>query len=195
MDKAINNPKRQNVLKISKDLFWKYGIKRVTIEEICKEACVSKMTFYKFFQNKIELAKTILDEVMNTSLNKFEELINSEIPFSEKLEGIFLMKLEGTKNISVEFINDIYNNPESGLKKYMEEIQGKSFKKIVVFYKDSQNKGYIRKDIKIDFILNYSMQIMKMMENKSLVSQYENPQAFIMESMNFMFYGILTKNE
>ena len=55
MDNLTTNPKYLDIFKTAKDLFWKYGIKRVSIEEICKEAKVSKMTFYKFFPNKIEL--------------------------------------------------------------------------------------------------------------------------------------------
>jgi len=41
------NQKYNQIIDTSKKLFWKYGIKRVTIEEICREAGVSKMTFYK----------------------------------------------------------------------------------------------------------------------------------------------------
>ena len=37
----------------------------MTIEEICGEAKVSKMTLYKFFPNKIELAKVILKKVFD----------------------------------------------------------------------------------------------------------------------------------
>ncbi|MEN8122696.1 MAG: TetR/AcrR family transcriptional regulator [Bacteroidota bacterium] len=190
----MNNPKYKAIFNKAKELFWKHGVKRVSIEEICKEAGVSKMTFYKFFPNKIELAKNILDDLMENSLNRLNELIKSDIPFSEKLKEIFLMKLEGTKNISMEFINDIYNNPQLGLMDYMNELQNKSMGEIVKFYKDAQNKGAIRSDVKIEFILGYTKQIVKMMEDDHLVSLYDQPQDLIMESMNLLFYGIVTGN-
>ena len=189
------NKKYQDIFNTGKDLFWKYGIKRVSIEEICKEAGVSKMTFYKFFPNKIELAKVILDDLMEKSITKVSQLINSDIPFSEKLKDLYLMKLEGIKDISMEFINDIYNNPESGLLTHMEEQRQKSMGVIIDFYKTAQNKGSIRKDVKIDFILAYSKQIIKLMEDEHLVSQYNQPQDLIIESMNLLFYGIVTGNE
>jgi len=50
--KTTSNPKREQILTTGKELFWKFGFKRVTIEEICKEAGVSKMTYYKFFTTK-----------------------------------------------------------------------------------------------------------------------------------------------
>lgn len=48
------NIKQQFILSAGKELFWKHGVKRVTVEEICVQASVSKMTFYKFFMNKRE---------------------------------------------------------------------------------------------------------------------------------------------
>ena len=49
-----------SIQKSAKTLFWKYGMARVTVEEICREAGVSKMTFYRNFKNKNEVAKQVL---------------------------------------------------------------------------------------------------------------------------------------
>lgn len=187
------NRKYDDILKKGEELFWKYGIKRVSIEEICREAGVSKMTFYKYFPNKIELAKAVYKQKIDEGIEKFIKLMDSDLSFAEKLEKIFLMKLEGTKNISLEFINDIYNNPESGMLQFMEEQRDKAYSLIIDFYKNAQRDGNIRKDVKIDFILAYSNQTIKMMEDKNLLGQYESAQEFIMESMNLLFYGIVTK--
>ncbi len=195
MSKLINSKKYLDICKTGKDLFWKYGFKRVTIEEICREAKVSKMTFYKFFPNKIELAKLILDEIYEDAFQKFEKLINQNIPFPKKLEQMFLMKLEGMKNVSMEFIKDMYMDPESGLMTHMEAHRQKSMGVIINFYKTAQDQGSIRKDIKIEFILAFSNQIIKMMEDEKLMSLYSQPQDFILESMKFLFYGIVTGNE
>src|SRR5690554_2965809 len=123
MNTHKKNKKYNSILKTAKTLFWKHGFRRVTIEEICKEADVSKMTFYKFFSNKTDLAKTILDNLIQSSRIKFKAIVESKKLFSKKLEDLFLLKVEGMNNISMEFINDVYTNPEMGLKEYMEEQQ------------------------------------------------------------------------
>ena len=193
MDKIKSNIKYKAVFDTARDLFWKYGIKRVSIEEICKEAGVSKMTFYKFFPNKIELAKTILDEVMGESMIKWEALVNSDIPFQKKVEGVFKIKSEAAKNISIEFINDMYKNPEMGLVPIIEIHGQKSYALFVEFLKDSQAKGLIRKDIKIEFILHYVNTSSQYLDDKNLLGLYESPRDLIMEVMNFMFYGLSPK--
>ncbi|MDD2549906.1 MAG: TetR/AcrR family transcriptional regulator [Bacteroidales bacterium] len=195
MEQFKNNKKYQDTIRTAKELFWKYGIKRVTIEEICKEASVSKMTFYKFFKNKTELAKTILENLVQSSLLDFDKLIKSELPFPQKLERIFLMKIEGMNNFSMEFIRDIYTNPNLDLKEFMEQKKNESKDSIINFYKDAQNQGFIRNDVKIDFLLSYADQIVKMMENENLMAQYDKPQDFIIEAMNALFYGIVKKSD
>ena len=190
-----NNTKYEAILETANDLFWKHGIKRVTIEEICSEARVSKMTFYKYFPNKIELAKTLLQQVFEESMHKFNEILNDNLPFTEKINKIILLKFEAIKNISTEFINDLYKNQEYGLYQYMEEQKKQMLGLFVDFLIDAQHKGQIRKDIKIDFILTYINQGYSLFENKELVSKYDQPQGLIMDFMNFMFYGLLPNEQ
>lgn len=193
MDIPIQSGKQQDLLSTAKKLFWKYGVKKVSIEEICREANVSKMTFYKFFPNKPELAKTILNESLNASINKFNEIVASDIPFSKKLEAIFIMKIEAVGNFSKEFINDIYSNPGLGLQQFLEEKSNSFRNEVINFYKKAQTRGEIRKEVNIDFILVYSTQMTKLMEDETLMAQYKTPVDFILEVMNLLFYGIVTK--
>ena len=51
---------------------------------------------------------------------------------------MFVMKLEGTKNISAEFIKDIYHNPKLGLMEEMEAYSKKSFQLFQLVTKQDQ---------------------------------------------------------
>ena len=186
--------KRKKIIETGKELFWKHGIKKISVEEICKEANVSKMTFYKFFPNKIEFAQYILDNVIEESLVKFQEIVDSDISFTEKVKQLFVMKLEAAGDISKEFIEDMYKNPDSGLLAYMEKQGERSMKIFKQFIEDSKKKGLIRKDVKVEFILAYQKQLTLMMEDKELMNNYDHIHELIMESMEFLFYGIVERD-
>lgn len=189
------NPKYQQIVAKGKELFWKHGVKRVSIEEICREAQVSKMTFYKFFPNKKELAKEIIKVVIGKGVDDFNELVASDKSFTEKVQEMFFLKHEATKDISPEFINDLYKNPELGLHSELEALGQRSMAVFVQFLNDSKEKGFIREDVKIEFILVYQNNLTQMMDNPQLMSLYEKPEDFIMDAMNFLFYGIMPKRE
>ena len=53
----------QAIIDTAKTLFMKHGMRRITVEEICREASVSKMTFYRLFTNKEDVAEIIIFEI------------------------------------------------------------------------------------------------------------------------------------
>ncbi len=85
-----NNHRYVQVLAAARELFWKHGLKRVTVEEICREAGVSKMTFYKFFPNKVTLAKAVYDKEVETGYEKFIELYGSPQELVMELARFFI---------------------------------------------------------------------------------------------------------
>ena len=89
----MNNPKKQQIINTAHELFWKLGIRRVSIEEICREANVSKMTFYKHFNNKNDLVKYIIDLITGTAMKKYREIMDSNIPFHVKVEKSIQLKI------------------------------------------------------------------------------------------------------
>jgi AcrR family transcriptional regulator len=187
------HPKYQNVIETGKKLFWKYGIKRVSIEEICKEANVSKMTYYKFFQNKNELVKTIYKNVMEDGMNQLETIINGTMPFEEKIEQLFLLKFNSTQHISREFIMEVYNSNHAALASMTKDYSDHVIKKMHGFFVAEQKNGNIRKDIKIEFIFYLLNKLQADGIDPKLFELYDNAQALIMEMMRFFINGIIQK--
>lgn len=188
-----SNPKRAQILKTGKDLFWKFGIRRVTIEEICKEAMVSKMTYYKFFSNKTDLVKSIMDEIYTSSVEEYRNLMDSDLPFTEKVARTIQMKREGIKTVSNEFFQDLVNHTEPELASYMERIANENVKMISDYFTIAQKEGDIRKDINVDFIIYFMNHMLEMSHDENLVSLYDDPRDLIMELTNFLFYGVLPR--
>ena len=186
--------KRKQLIQTAKDLFFRYGIKRVTVEEICREANVSKMTFYKHFKNKNELVKTWITEMMEENLEKYRNLMESDLPFKEKVKETINMKLEGTDQMSQEFFSDYipYADPElhDFIHQRMHDVMGL----IIKDYAEAQKRGDIRQDMKIEFVLWYLNKMLDLMEEEALQNMYDNPQDLIMEMVNFFFYGIMPRN-
>jgi AcrR family transcriptional regulator len=189
------NQKRKNILAEAKSLFWKYGFKRITVEEICAAAKVSKVTFYKFFANKMELIKTILEILTLESTNNYRAIMDSDIPFTEKITKQIEMKMEGTSDMSQEFVNDLMLHAEPEIMEFYSRITQETLKMVFNDYVEAQKKGEIRADIKPDFIIYYLNHIYEMLGDEKLIQMYENPNAMAMELIRFFFYGVVERNE
>ncbi len=190
-----NNLKVRQIREAGKDLFWKFGIRRVTIEEICRKAKVSKVTFYKYFENKNDLAMHLLDTIYDESLRVYRELMKSDIPFEEKVRETIRMKMEETQEVSSEMIDDILGNPDEEIKKYYEGISTTILQEVVHWYAEAQKKGEVRQDIKVEFMMFFMSHMLELANDERLLRMYGNSRDVIMELLNFFFYGILPRTE
>jgi len=191
----FGNKKLQQLVETAWDLFWKYGFSRVSIEEVCKESGVSKMTFYKHFKNKADLVRFIMLEMSKHSLDMHNEIMSMDIPFVEKVQKSIQLKLEGTENISEEFFQDIHRQNDDELKKIIHNQMLSNIKTVTGWYVAAQKNGDVRPDIKPEFILYILNHLMEMVKDDKLVQLYDNPQDLVMELTSFFFYGILPRNK
>jgi AcrR family transcriptional regulator len=183
--------KLQSILDAAKSLFWKYGIRRVTIEEICETAGVSKMTFYKYFSNKTAIARYILEELTNSGIKKYKEILQSGISYDQKVKKMIEEKLNNSHDISQELFLDLYKYKDQEISKFIEKVKNRMFGIYLDDFREAQSKGDIRPDIKPEFILFFLNKITEFMTDSELVSMYPDPQHLIGEVTNIFFYGIL----
>ena len=186
---AIENPKQQQIVSTARSLFWKFGIRRVSIEEICREANVSKMTFYKYFNNKVTLVKFILDEITAESMVKYQQIMNQNVSFAEKVKQSIQLKIEQTNDLTQEFFADIHKNADPEIRKYFNKKAQESIQVIRNDYVKAQQQGHVRPDIKPEFILYFLNHLFEMARDEKLIKFYDSPQDLILELTNFFFFG------
>jgi len=189
------NIKVQSIVKTGRILFWKFGINRVTIEEICREAEVSKMTFYKYFNNKNDLVKYILEKLINDAWNDYNAIMEQDIPYPEKIKQSIELKMKSSDQMSNEFFKEFHSNADEDLKQFFADLTNNSLEKVKADYIKAQEDGNIRKDINPDFIIYFLNHILGFLaRDDKLLSLYNNPQELIYELISFFFYGIMPNN-
>jgi AcrR family transcriptional regulator len=174
-------------------LFWRYGIKRVSVEEICRTAGVSKMTFYHHFKNKVELALYVLRKVMQTGLDVYRDIMDRDVPFAEKAADFIQMKLDASDDVSREIIEELMHSPIPEIAEYMQQRSQKNVQLLLSDLKAAQEKGEIRADIKPEFLLYFINHMIELTSDEKLTALYDSPQGMSRELLNLFFYGILPR--
>lgn len=182
---------QQKLIDTAKPLFMKHGIKRITVEEICKEAGVSKMTFYRLYTNKEELAEKIFIEIADSNMIEYKEIMAQEVSYPEKIRQTILFKQRVLLEFGEEFIKDIFQNENVQLMQLIDTYRKKANEQYLADFKEAQKKGEIRKDIKPEFILYMIDVLYEKIQDERLTSMYKNTQEATMEITKFFFYGIL----
>jgi AcrR family transcriptional regulator len=178
------------ILKSAEDLFRKHGFRRVSAEEICRAASVSKMTFYKYFPNKIELFKEIMTGWYDDSVKELIVLKGTDVPFQEIVMKILRLKREFLSELSNEFLTD-YLDPVPELEEFMKQFYAKGIQLFVDFIRDAQVRGEARKEVRPEFLIAVLDKMGELAQDKTLAALYPSVMDFSMEINNFFYCGIL----
>ena len=70
---------RAKILKTAGELFFKFGIRSVSIDDICNELHISKKTFYTVFKQKDELVVELLDAMSQKKEKDYRAALGSTL--------------------------------------------------------------------------------------------------------------------
>lgn len=187
--------KNEQLLQAARALFFKHGIKRVTIDEICRTADVSKMTFYKYFRDKAELVRAVISRIADDRLAGFTSVMSLDAPFPERMRRLVQMRLEQADEVAPDFMRELYISPQPEIHEFIHEKIRESLATAMDYYRKAQEEGAIRADVKPEFISWFLNHVVDMMGDERLVAMYDSSRELAAEVINFFLYGILARKE
>ena len=195
MAKVARKSSENLLIEAGHELFWKFGFKKVTVEDVCKKAGVSKMSFYRYFDNKTDLAKRVLDKVISDGVEKFRVILTDDDTISNKMHRFILLKIEGTNDISKEFVQDLYTDQGSDLQLFMAKLSTEAWVSVLDEFRAAQSRGVFRPDFKPEILFAMSKDIAEIVTNPALNSLYANTQEVIVEWVNLITFGIAPRDQ
>lgn len=180
--------KQKQIVKSGRELFFQYGVKRTRVEEICRKANVSKMTFYKYFTNKLTLAEHVVQAILDEGWQKLDEVEAMVLPFPEKLQLILDYKLSLAGQMSDDFIEEYLKMP------FLERERQKWLGRVMQFLTHAQEKGEIRPDIRPEFILIMADKIQELVDDPRIKTLYPSYTELTREIWDFFYYGLVTRD-
>ncbi len=141
-----------DVLERVRELFFKYGVRSVSMDDICRDLGISKKKLYQLFSSKNELVEKLLEL----------ERQNFEIIFDTySFEGVNAIDILLTVSKEVgERFRDVSPSMTFDLKKYYPDIYHTHieeridfiFKKIQINLEKGVNQGVYRDDLSIELV-------------------------------------------
>ena len=177
--------KQRQIAETAEMLFMRHGIKRVTIEEICRKAGVSKMTFYKHFANKIDLLRHLWNNWVEEGLSKLDEISARHISFPDKVDLMFSWKEEFVSKMNTEFLEE-FQQIDFELKRVKDR-----FSQIIV---ESQKRAAIRPEVRPEFIMAVLDKLYELARDKDLLNKYPSHTEFRRELKDFFWFGLLVRH-
>lgn len=139
---------KERIIAKAGDLFFQYGIKGVSMDELASSLGISKRTIYEIFKDKKEILMSLLISLRNERRKVFDKLTSDKSNVVE----IFIKIIEiqqSTPICNVKFFEDINKYyPEAN--RYIEDDFKRNKEYLSKFLQNGIEQGYIREDLNVE---------------------------------------------
>ena len=178
--------KKEQIVSAAETLFTRHGSKRVTVEEICRQAHVSKMTFYKHFANKTALVRHIRDIYVEEGFRKFDDINALDIPFSRKIDLMTHWKVEFGTRINAEFIREMVS---------IDDVVAGVKRRFLNNLTAARKSGEIRDDIDPEFLWMVTEKLSELVKEGTWKEVFSDFSQYQYQARTLVFYGLLSRTE
>jgi AcrR family transcriptional regulator len=98
---------KDRIIKSALNLFWRYGIKSVTMDDIARDLGISKRTIYQHYSDKEAILALVINEELNSQKCELEKLDErAENPIEQLIYSSVQMR-EAMANMNPTFLYDL----------------------------------------------------------------------------------------
>jgi len=148
---------QEKILKTSLLLFFKYGIKHVTMDDIAKELGMSKKTIYQFYKEKDDLVNQLCDIELKEHETKFDEINAAAKDPIHEIMLISIRMREMIQNVNPLFFLDLQKFYPTAYQRFQKFKMEWAYKNIITNIKRGIEMGVYRSDLDPDFATNYRL--------------------------------------
>ncbi|MGI6047600.1 MAG: TetR/AcrR family transcriptional regulator [Petrimonas sp.] len=139
---------KERIIKEAGSLFYQYGIKSVSMDDLASSLGISKRTLYENFKDKEEILLTYLADIRNERNNKILEVINRSANMIEVF--LYFIEIHKKKELpSVKFYEDIYKYYPRVYNLIQKDIEENKIY-IKEYLQQGIAQGYIRENLNVD---------------------------------------------
>jgi AcrR family transcriptional regulator len=176
------------------ELFRRYGIRSVTMDEIAGQLCISKKTIYQFYSDKEALVQDIFKDITDNNKQKcvyFKDIAENAI-HELYLAGDMAQEIFNNMNSSVLFdLNRFHPNVFAELEKFKKQFLFNAIKENLA---RGIKEGLYRKDIDAEIITWLRLEMISgVFHNEEVITGKTKPNRFEDEMKDFFLHGICTE--
>lgn len=185
---------KENIINSAKNLFFKFGLRSVTMDDIAKQLGMSKKTLYLHFEDKEE----ILDQVIEKEL-AFDRETWQKI--DAEGENVMVKIFNGHKHLKKNFegmnhslLFEIKKYHPKVWKRYEEHKSNFLHNDIKKILNEGIDEGYFRPNIDVNFLATYRMEQVEMGFNNHTFLNMDKNISEIQTTLEDLFLrGILSE--
>ncbi|MDP2236860.1 MAG: TetR/AcrR family transcriptional regulator [Bacteroidales bacterium] len=190
MDKEY---KYNEIIQEARQLFQRYGIKSISMDELSRQLGISKKTLYLHFTDKNDLVEKTLLHMTNEKECAMKEMHNKDLNAVEELFEMF------------SYANEMIRNHNPSMEFDLQKFYPHIFKRLRDFHRNNmyeatlknllkgKNEGYYRNDLNEEIISKlFVLRIENLMHSDMVTLEEIHSDKFFKEVFKYHMFGIIS---
>ncbi|MBU1371050.1 MAG: TetR/AcrR family transcriptional regulator [Bacteroidetes bacterium] len=186
--------REQEILQQATEIFGRYGIKSVTMDELARQMGLSKKTLYHYFTDKNDLVEKALNTVLEQNQCNLKDITLKNLNAIESMFELYhyVNAMVIAHNPALDF--DLKRYYPQLYKKVQEVRREHTFNMMIENLRKGKAEGYYRKDINEEVLAKLSMLRIEYFMHSDLITAEElHSKQFFTEVFKYHLFGIISK--
>lgn len=185
---------KEEILEAAYKLFFRFGLKSVTMDDIAKEMSVSKKTLYQYFKDKNDVIETALTKHIGQEVHCFDKLKKDSIDSIELIHKISRHIRSSLGNINSALLHDLEKYHKKAWKKFKEFKRNYIYKWMEETLEEGKAEGHFRSEINSEILANLRILEIEMSFDANAFDFQKYDLATVQGQLfDHFIYGILTE--
>lgn len=176
------------------ELFLRYGIRSISMDEIANHLGISKKTIYQFFTDKDALVSAVVDiEIRDNETKCLAYSQQAENPVQEICMAMDMVE-EMLKMMNPALIFDMQKYHSSAFRKFESHVNGFLYEMVRQNLEKGVERGLYRPEIDFDILTRYRLASIFMVFNPEQFNAGKHDLSAIIREITVLFlYGVCTE--
>ena len=184
---------KEKILQVADELFIKYGVKSVTMDDIARALSISKKTIYQFFKDKNEIVREFTLCQCNCRRDDFEEIPDKSQNAVEALVLVSQCIRRNVATLNPLLLMEVKRYYSDAWKIFLEFKEHTFYKSLEKTICRGMREGYFRKEINPEIISIMRMEQVQMsFDPRVYASERFEFKEVQMQLLDHFIYGLLT---
>ncbi|EHQ30388.1 TetR/AcrR family transcriptional regulator [Mucilaginibacter paludis] len=158
------------ITKKAHDLFLKYGVRSVTMDDIATEVGISKKTIYKFFENKDALVENFIEEAIAENEESCRTFISKNNNPVVELFFTLMVAQKLYQDLNKPILNELEKNHHKAYLAVKQHKDGFIFQTIKTSIENGINKQLYQADVNPALMSRFFLESLLLISDTSIFS-------------------------
>ncbi len=153
---------KEKILKGAEDLFMKFGIRSISMDDIARSVGVSKKTLYQYFEDKEDLVSMVLKSHLERSTKQYDDLRLTSANSIEELARLSVCLKKDMEEMNPSMLYDIQKFHPKAWGIWLEYKNIFIRESVVRNLKQGIEDGYIRDEVNPDILASVRIELVQL---------------------------------